>query len=294
MRMYAGGVSTRKVAKAAEELCGHGLSAPTVSRINAKLDAELAKFAERRLEDAFPHVFVDARYGKVRDDGVVRDRAVPVAIGVDAGGRRQVPGVELAEGESHASWRRFLESLRDRGLHGVVQVVADDHSGLKKAVREVLPEAFRQRCYVHCLRNARTRLKARSGGGCIQELRWIFDRPSVGEARADLAAWLAKWQASQPKLCEWVEETIGEALSFLRLPRRHHQQMRSTNVLERLNQEIKRRTAVVRIFPDAASCPGLVRALSAEIHETWMEGGRYLDMELLRESSRAELRKLAA
>ena len=207
---------------------------------------------------------------------------------------RQVPGVELAEGESHASWRRFLESLRDRGLHGVVQVVADDHSGLKKAVREVLPEAFRQRCYVHCLRNARTRLKARSGGGCIQELRWIFDRPSVGEARADLAAWLAKWQASQPKLCEWVEETIGEALSFLRLPRRHHQQMRSTNVLERLNQEIKRRTAVVRIFPDAASCLRLVRALSAEIHETWMEGGRYLDMELLRESSRAELRKLAA
>ncbi len=294
MQMYAGGVSTRKVAKAAEELCGHGLSAPTVSRINAKLDAELAKFAERRLEDAFPHVFVDARYGKVRDDGVVRDRAVPVAIGVDAGGRRQVPGVELAEGESHASWRRFLESLRDRGLHGVVQVVADDHSGLKKAVREVLPEAFRQRCYVHCLRNARTRLKARSGGGCIQELRWIFDRPSVGEARADLAAWLAKWQASQPKLCEWVEETIGEALSFLRLPRRHHQQMRSTNVLERLNQEIKRRTAVVRIFPDAASCLRLVRALSAEIHETWMEGGRYLDMELLRESSRAELRKLAA
>ena len=126
------------------------------------------------------------------------------------------------------------------------------------------------------------------------ELRWIFDRPSHEEARADLAAWLAKWQASQPKLCEWVEETIEEALSFLRLPRQHHQQMRSTNVLERLNQEIKRRTSVVRIFPDAASCLRLVRALSAEIHETWMEGGRYLDMELLRERRKADMRKLAA
>lgn len=112
MQMHVSGVSTRKVAKVAEELCGHGLSAPTVSRINAKLDAELSKFADRPLDDAFPHVFVDARYEKIRDDGVIRDRAVLVAIGVDGGGRRQVLVVELADGESHASWRRFLESLR--------------------------------------------------------------------------------------------------------------------------------------------------------------------------------------
>ena len=148
MQMYVCGVSTRKVAKVTEELCGHGFSASTVSRINAKLDAELGKFAERALEGSFPYLILDARYEKVREDGVVRDRAVLIAVGVDGTGRRQVLGVDLAEGESHASWRRFLESLRDRGLSGVVQVVSDDHSGLKKAIREVLPEAVRSRLAV--------------------------------------------------------------------------------------------------------------------------------------------------
>ena len=295
MQMYVHGVSTRKVAKAAAALCGHGFSASTISRINSKLDAELGKFAKRRLEGSFPYLLLDARYEKVREDGVVRDRAVLIAVGVDAAGRRQVLGVELAAGESHASWRRFLESLRDRGLCGVVQVVSDDHSGLTKAIREVVPEAVRQRCYVHFLRNARTHLNRRSGDGCLRELRWIYDRPSVEEARRDLAAWLEKWQASQPKLCDWVEETIEETFAFLRLPRQHHLRMRSTNMLERLNEEIKRRTKVVRIFPDARSCLRLVRALCAETHESWMEdGGRYLNMDLLQEQRRADLRKLAA
>ena len=177
MQMQVHGVSTRKVAKVTEALCGHGFSASTISRINSKLDAELGKFAERRLEGSFPYLILDARYEKVREDGVVRDRAVLIAVGVDAAGRRQVLGVELAAGESHASWRRFLESLRDRGLCGVVQVVSDDHSGLTKAIREVVPEAVRQRCYVHFLRNARTHLNRRSGDGCLRELRWIYDRP---------------------------------------------------------------------------------------------------------------------
>ena len=237
MQMQVRGVSTRKVAKAAAALCGHGFSASTISRLNSKLDAELGKFAERRLEGSFPYLILDARYEKVREDGVVRDRAVLIAVGVDAAGRRQVLGVELAEGESHASWRRFLESLRDRGLCGVVQVVSDDHSGLTKAIREVVPEAVRQRCCVHFLQNARAHSDRRSGDGCLKELRWIYDRPSVEEARRDLGAWLSKWQESQPKLCDRVEETFA----FLRLPRQHHLRMRSTNMLERLNEEIKRR-----------------------------------------------------
>ncbi len=152
MQMQVHGVSTRKVAKA---LCGHGFSASTISRINAKLDVDLKTFAERPLEGSFPYLILDARYEKIREDGVVRDRAVLIAVEVDATGRRQVLGVKLADGGSHASWRRFLESLRDRGLRGVVQIVSDDHSGLTKAIREVVPEAVRQRCYVHFLRNAR-------------------------------------------------------------------------------------------------------------------------------------------
>ena len=188
MQMQVHGVSTRKVAKAAEALCDHGFSASTISRINAKLDVDLKTFAERPLEGSFPYLILDARYEKVREDGVVRDRAALIAVGVDATGRRQVLGVELADGGSHAIWRRFLESLRDRGLRGVVQVVSDDHSGLTKAIREVVPEAVRQRCYVHFLRNARAHLNRRPGDGCLKELRWIHDRPSVEEARADLAA----------------------------------------------------------------------------------------------------------
>ena len=274
-----------------EALCGHGFSASTISRINAKLDADLKQFAERPLEGPFSYLILDARYEKVREDGVVRGRTVLIAVGVDAADRRQVLGVDLAEGESHASWRRFLESLRDRGLCGVVQVVSDDHSGLTKAIREVVPEAVRQRCCVHFLRNARAHLNRRSGDRCLLELRWIYARPSLEEARADLAARLSKWQESQPKLCNWVEETFA----FLRLPRQRHLRMRSTNMLERLNEEIKRRTKVVRIFPDARSCLRLVRALCAEIHESWMEdGSRYLNMDLLQEQRRADLRRLAA
>ena len=208
MQMQVHGVSTRKVAKVTEALCGHGFSASTISRLNAKLDAELGKFAERRLEGSFPYLILNARYEKVREDGVVRDRAVLIAVGVDAAGRRQVLGVELAEGESHASWRRFLESLRDRGLCGVVQVVSDDHSGLTKAIREVVPEAVRQRCYVHFLRNARAHLNSRSGDGSLKELRWIYDRPSLEEARRDLAAWRTK-----------VVRIFPDARSCLRLVR---------------------------------------------------------------------------
>ena len=219
----------------------------------------------------------------------------PRLLGVDAAGRRQVLGVELAEGESHASWRRFLESLRDRGLCGGVQVVSDDHSGLTKAIREVVPEAVRQQYCVHFLRNARAHSDRRSGDGCLKELRWIHDRPSVEEARRDLAARLSRWQESQPKLCDRVEETIEETFAFLRLPRQHHLRMRSTNMLERPDEEIKRRTKVVRIFPDARSCLRLVRALCAETRGSWMEDGvRYPDMDLLQEQRRADLRKLAA
>ena len=146
MQMQVHGVLTRKVAKVTEALCDHGFSASTVNRINAKLDADLKQFAERPLEGPFPYLILDARYEKVREDGVVRDRAVLIAVGVDAAGRRQVLGVDLAEGESHASWRRFLESLRDRGLCGVVQVASDNDSGLTKAIREVVPEAVLRGC----------------------------------------------------------------------------------------------------------------------------------------------------
>jgi putative transposase len=265
-----------------EELCGHEFSASAVSAVAKRLDAELQAVMERPLQEAFPYVYVDARYEKVRETGVVRSRAVLVAIGVDAEGRRQVLGVELANRESASSWKDFLLGLKTRGLHGVVLAVSDDHPGLKRAIMEVLPEALWQRCYVHFLRNALDFLPRRAvADDCLTELRWMFERRDAGEARRDLTAWLQKWASKYPKLCVWVEANVEETWTFYRLPKEHHKHLKSTNVLERLNQEIKRRTNVVRIFPHEASCLRLVRALAVEIHEEWAEGPRYLDLSVL-------------
>lgn len=288
--MYVQGVSTRKVKAITEELCGHEFSASTISRINASLDEELAKFAARRLEEDYPYLVLDARYEKVREDGLIRSRAVLVAIGINRDGRRCVLAVDLANRESQTSWREFLLGLKQRGLTGVEFVVSDDHAGLKKAIVEILATAVWQRCYVHFLRNALDYLPRRGDDDCMMELRWLYDRHDIQESRRDLAAWLAKWGAKYPKLCDWVEANIEETFSFYRLPREHHKHMKSTNILERLNEEIKRRTHVVRIFPNEASCLRLIRALAVEIHENWIEATRYLNMDLLEEHKRELLR----
>ena len=288
--MYVMGVSTRKVKAVTEELCGHSFSASTISRINKKLDEELEKFARRRLEEEYPYLILDARYEKVREEGVIRSQAVLTAIGVNWEGRRCVLAVELANRESSSSWRELLRALKERGLCGVEFVVSDDHQGLKQAIVEMLPEATWQRCYVHFLRNARDYLPRKADDDCMLEQRWLYDRRDLQEARRDLAGWLERWQSKYPKLCDWVEDNIEETLSFYRLPRQHHKHLKSTNMLERLNQEIKRRTHVVRIFPNAASCLRLVRALAVETHEEWIEGTRYLNMELLREHKKQQLK----
>ncbi|MGO4527346.1 IS256 family transposase [Microvirga sp. 2MCAF35] len=291
--MYVQGVSTRKVKAITEELCGHSFSASAISSINKRLDDSLAQFASRRLEEPFPYLILDARYEKVREGGIVSSRAVLIAVGIDWDGRRQILGVEMANRESHSSWRTFLLGLRERGLSGVELVVADDHAGLRAAIREVLSEAAYQRCYVHFLRNALDHLPRKADDDCLQELRWLYDRRSVEEARRDLAAWIAKWEGRYPRLVAWAEEAIEETLTFYRLPRQHHKHLKSTNMLERLNEEIRRRTYVVRIFPNAASCCRLVRALAVETHENWLEAHRYLNMEDLKEHKKTTLREAA-
>src|SRR5512132_3493695 len=292
--MYVQGVSTRKVKAVTEELCGHEFSASTISRLNQNLDEELDKFAARQLEDAYPYLILDARYEKVREDGVIRSQAVLIAIGVDWEGRRNVLAVELANRESLGSWKEFCLELKKRGLHGVELVISDDHAGLRKAITEVFAEAAWQRCYVHFLRNALDYLPRKADNDCMTELRWIYDRRSIEEARQDLAAWLRKWAAQYPRLCDWVEGNIEETLTFYRLPRQHHKNLKSTNLLERLNEEIKRRTLVVRIFPNIAACLRLVRALAVEMHENWIEAIRYLNMEFLKEHKKDQLRRAAA
>ena len=290
--MYVQGVSTRKVKAITEELCGHAFSASAISAINKTLDAELAAFAGRRLEEPYPYLILDARYEKVREAGVISSQAVLVAIGIDWEGRRNVLGVDLANRESTSSWREFLLALKRRGLAGVEFVVSDDHPGLKRAIAEILAEAAWQRCYVHFLRNSLDYVPRKVDDDCLQELRWFYDRRELAEVRQDLARWLSKWQGKYPKLCDWVEANVEETLTYYRLPRQHHKHLKSTNMLERLNQELKRRTHVVRIFPNADSCLRLIRALAVETHENWLEATRYLNMAHLAEHKKEALRQL--
>jgi len=291
--MYVQGVSTRKVKAITEELCGHSFSASSISDINKTLDEQLAQFASRRLDEEYPYLILDARYERVRENGTIHKRAVLVAIGINWDGRRCVLGVELANRESISSWKEFLLGLRTRGLTGVELVVTDDHAGLRAAIAEVLPEAAWQRCYVHFLRNCLDHLPRKGDDDCLRELRWIYERRNLDEARNDLAAWITKWESRYAKLVAWVEENIEETLTFYRLPAQHHKHLKSTNMLERLNEELKRRTHVVRIFPNAASCLRLVRALAVETHENWIEATRYLNMDLLREHKKQLLREVA-
>ena len=292
--MYVQGVSTRKVKEITEELCGHEFSASAISRVTAKLDEELERFARRPLEEEYPYVVLDARYERIRQDGVISTQAVQVAIGINWEGRRCVLAVEMANRESASSWKEFLLGVKQRGLRGVICVISDDHPGLRKAIPEVLPEASWQRCYVHFLRNAVNHLPRRKDDDCLTELRWIYERRNVEEARRDLAAWLTKWDERYAQLCNWAEANIEETLTFYRLPQQHHKHLKSTNMLERINQELKRRTLVVRIFPNRESCLRLIRALAVEIHEDWVEATRYLNMEVLKEQLKQQRRGVAS
>lgn len=217
------------------------------------------------------------------------NRAILVALGIDWEGRRQVLVVEYAQRESQSSWKDFLLGLKKRGLTGVRLVVSDDHTGLKGSIKEVLPEAWWQPCYVHFLRNALDYLLRKADQACLQELRWMYERRDAFEARRDLKAWLEKWQGKYPKLCGWWRRTLKRPGAFTNCTLSHHKHLKSTNMLERFNQEIKRRTLVVRIFPDEASCLRLVQAIAAEIHQEWMEGSRYLNMDPFKEQIRPKL-----
>jgi putative transposase len=256
-------------------------SVSAISRITKRLDVELARFAARPLDEACPYLILDARYEKIREDGVIRSQAVLLALKIHREGRRQVLAVEIASRESRFSWRDFLLGLKARGLSGIEFVVADDHAGLRRAIEEVLPEAIYQRCYVHFVGNALDYMRLLAGAA-------LPVRPARRRrGEADLAAWLQRWQATYPRLCDWVEAKIEPTLSCYRLPRQHHRHMKSTNMFERFNEEIRRRTRTVRIFPNLESCLRLVRALAVEMHEGWLQASRYLNMNLLRSTRRS-------
>lgn len=291
MEMYVEGVSTRKVKDVTEELCGTSFSKSTVSNLASALDAELGAWRSRPLEaDAYPYVFVDARYEKVRADGRVVSQGVLVASGVRApDGLREILGVEVADTESEATYQELFRSLKARGLSGVELVVSDGHEGLKAAISRHFQGASWQRCQVHYARNLLGMVGTKKRKELAADLRGVFAATSV-EAALGLASSVAdKWRVrGNERVAEHLEEHVEECLSCLAFPESHRKRIRTTNGQERLNQEIKRRTRVVRIFPNREACLRLVAALAVEQSEEWVTGRRYLDMGELDEQRREE------
>lgn len=274
--MYVQGVSTRKVAAITEQLCGTAVSSMQVSRAAAQLDEVLEAWRTRQLGQ-MPYLFLDARYAKVRQAGQVRDAAVLLAVGVDATGKRQILGVSVSLSEQEVHWRSFLQSLLARGLGGVRLVISDAHPGLQQARRAVLGGVPWQRCHFHLQQNAsafvpKVELKAEVAA----DIRAIFNAANRSEAEALLAKTVQKYAKAAPRLANWLEQNLPEGLTVFDFPVAHRRLIRTSNGLERVNKELKRRTRVVGIFPNEAACLRLVSAIAMEISDEWLAGKAYL------------------
>ncbi len=290
MEMYLEGVSTRKVKDVTEELCGTSFSKSTISSLAGSLDAELAAWRSRPLRaKAYPYLFVDARYEKVRVDRRVVSQGVLVVSAVRKDGFREILAVEVSDTESEASYHELFRSLKSRGLKGVELVISDDQEGLKAAVARHFQGASWQRCQVHYARNLLGMVGAKRREELAADLRAIFAAPTRPLALAIASEVAERWRKKgYEKVAEHLEEHIEECLICLTFPESHRRHIRTTNGLERFNQEIKRRTRVVRIFPNREACLRLVTALAVETSEEWMTGRRYLDMGELEEHCQAQ------
>ena len=276
--MYVKGVSTRKVSRITEQLCGTEISATQVSRIAKMLDEELGQFRERELQE-YRVVYLDAHYEKVRVNGAVQDLAILKALGVNRWGKREVLGVSATLSEAEVHWREFLQALQRRGLQGVELVVSDDHVGLRAARRAVFPSVPWQRCQFHLAQNAQAHAHNRAQGREMgQAIRDIFNAPSLADAEAMVTRVAQRFAKENPKWVKWLEENIEEGFTVYRFARSSHRKIRTINVLERVNKEIRRRTRVVGIFPNEDSVLRLTSAVLAEIHEEWLTGRQYLNL----------------
>jgi len=273
--MYVQGVSTRKVKAITEQLCGVEVSATQVSRAAAQLDEVLQQWRERSLGE-ITYLYVDARYEKVREAGQVRDAAVLVASGITPAGERQVLGVSVSLSEHENHWKAFLQGLKDRGMHGVKLVISDDHTGLGAARRAVLGSVPWQRCQFHLQQNAGAYVPRQAMRAEVAaDIRAMFNAPDRKTAEQFLQAAIQKYAVSAPRLSAWLEENLAEGFTVFAFPLEHRRIIRTTNSLERINKEIRRRTRVVGIFPNEASCLRLVSALLMETSEEWQIGKHY-------------------
>jgi len=287
MEMYLEGVSTRKVQDVTEVLCGTRFSKSQVSSLVGTLDAELNAWRTRRLdEQPYPYLSVDARYEDVRQDGRIVSQGVLIVSGVREDGKREILSVDVADTESEATYQECFRQLKARGLSGVELVTSDDHRGLVAAVKRHFQGASWQRCQVHFIRSLRGLVGVTKRTALIHGIRAVFAAQTVEEARKLAAALADEWRPTHRHVAEQIDEHIEDCFACYAFPQPHRARLRTTNGLERLNQEIKRRTRVVRIFPNRDACLRLATALCAEQSEDWVTGHRYLDISELRQWQR--------
>ena len=281
---YLQGVSTRKMKMVTEQLMGKEFSSASISRFSATLDAELDAWRERSFSKEYPYVIVDARYESCRVDGKIIDIACLVALGVDSEGHRHVLGMDTAWSETSDSWDRFIGGLKQRGLKGVRLVTSDDHPGIHPAIKKYYPGAVWQRCQRHFTVNVMDHAPKSKRDDLYQRLKDAWDCKKYEDAKAILDQIAEDYQEKYPDLADFVSEHSWETLGvYHAAPAEHHKRLRTSNMIERVNQELKRRSKVVRIFPNPKSCLRLFTALLKEWHEDWAYGRIYLDMEHLEE-----------
>jgi len=280
---YVQGVSTRKVDALVQTLGITGISKSEVSRLCASLDAQTEAFRTRRLDAEYPYVWFDARYEHIREDNRVQSMAVVVAYGVRADGVREVRGLDVGLSEDVALWRAFMQGLVARGLRGVKLVISDAHVGLKQAIKEVFLGASWQRCRVHFMRNILARVPKSAQAMVAATVRTIFEQPDRAAAETQLLQVIEALQARFPTVVQLLLDAEGEVLAYDDFPPEHRRQIASTNPLERLNKELKRRSAVVGIFPNRHAVLRLCGALLAEQNDEWLVAGhRYMSETALR------------
>jgi len=280
LEMVINGVSTRKVSLITEELCGVELSKSTVSELCKRLDPIVIAWNSRPLSDTrFPFLLVDALYLKVREEGRVRSRGVMIAIGINDAGYREVLGLMLGDTESEESWTEFFLSLKNRGLRGMEILVSDNHSGLVKAVKKQFQGVTWQRCQTHFMRNVLGAAPKHKRDEIYQKVRSILDATDIQTARYLLQQFTAAYADKLPKVASIVEQGFDDITAVLSLPEKYRRRLRTTNSVERLNEEVRRRERVIRIFPNRESVIRLIGALLMELDEKWSSGKRYLDMD---------------
>lgn len=279
MEMVVNGVSTRKVTNITEELCGTSFSKSTVSSLCTGLDARVRAFNERRFDgEDYPFILMDALFFKSREDDRVVSRAALTVSGIRSDGYREILGIQIGDTESFSTWDETFRWLKQRGLKGVMYVISDQHSGLTEAIKKHFQGATWQRCQVHLMRNILGATSVRNRTEVASYTKLVLQAPDMKEARRRLDDFIERFEKKAPKAVACLEEAFEDAMAVIALPEKYRKRLRTTNMQERLNEEIRRRERVIRIFPNDESAHRLIGALLAEQNEVWQER-RYLDMD---------------